>query len=73
MTNEIERYIIFCRDCPLFEENYWQPDIDIKYGWCRGRSYYETMDDEMPYHIYTNTASFCDRRTIHATEAKELN
>lgn len=57
--------ITFCRDCDLFEPNYWQPDPETcLYGWCKGRSYYETLDDEEPYYIYTNTNSFCDKRTI---------
>lgn len=56
--------ITFCRDCDLFEPNYWQPTPETQIeGWCRGRSYYETMDDEAPIYIYTNSNSFCDKRT----------
>ena len=57
--------ISFCRDCELFEPDYWQPNPEIQVGWCRGRSYYRTYDDEYPYYVYTNSNSFCDKRTVN--------
>ena len=57
--------ISFCRDCELFEIDYWQPNPEIQEGWCRGRSYYRTYDDEYPHYVYTNSNSFCDKRTVN--------
>ena len=57
--------ISFCHDCPLFEANYWQPNPETQVeGWCRGRSYYRTFEDELPVFFYTNSNSFCDKRTV---------
>ena len=62
----------FCRDCPLFEHYYWQSDSDVEVGWCRGRSYYRTFDDESPYYVYVNSNSFCDPKTILDREVGEI-
>ena len=57
--------VSFCRDCELFEQDYWQPNLETCIeGWCRGRSYYLTYDDEVPHYVYTDSNSFCDKRTI---------
>ena len=50
----------FCRDCPMFEKNYWQKDSEVISGWCRRMSYYETMEDEIPFYVYVNSNSFCN-------------
>lgn len=68
--NTIENFctpikVRFCRDCPFFELNYWQPDEpDIQYGWCRRMSYYRTFDNESPYYISVNSKSFCNEDDI---------
>ena len=54
----------FCRDCPLYELDYWQPDPNIKLGWCRRMSYYRTLDNEEPYYVYVNSNSFCNEDDI---------
>lgn len=54
----------FCRDCPCFEANYWQKDSTIVNGWCKRLSYYETLDDEIPYYVYVNSNSFCNEDDI---------
>ena len=56
--------IRFCRDCPLFEPNYWQKDPVVTSGWCRRMSYYETMEDEPPFYVYVNSNSFCNEDDI---------
>ena len=55
----------FCRDCPLFEPDYWQNDPSITVGWCRRLSYYEFLDDEVPYYVYVNSNSFCNEDDIN--------
>ena len=54
----------FCRDCPLFEPNYWQKDPVVTIGWCRRMSHYETMEDEPPFYVYVNSNSFCNEDDI---------
>lgn len=54
----------FCRDCPLFEPNYWQKDPVVTCGWCRRMSHYETMEDEPPFYVYVNSNSFCNEDDI---------
>ena len=54
----------FCRDCPLFEPNYWQKDSAVTCGWCRRMSYYEIMEDEPPFYVYVNSNSFCNEDDI---------
>ena len=56
--------IRFCRDCPMFEVNYWQKNPSIVTGWCRRMSYYRTYDDEAPYYVYVNSNSFCNEDDI---------
>lgn len=57
--------IRFCRDCPLFELNYWQPDgALLQHGWCRRMSYYNTLDNEAPYYVYVNSNRFCNEDDI---------
>ena len=61
----VDVHIRFCRDCPLFEENYWQPNPSLyKIGWCRRMSYYQTLDSEDPYYVYVNSDSFCNEDQI---------
>lgn len=54
----------FCRDCPMFEANYWQESPSIVTGWCRRMSDYRTFDDEAPYYVYVNSNSFCNEDDI---------
>lgn len=54
----------FCRDCPMFEANYWQENPSIVTGWCRRMSDYRTFDDEAPYYVYVNSNSFCNEDDI---------
>ena len=58
-------HVRFCRDCPLFEPNYWQADPSITVGWCKRLSYYETLDNEVPYYVYVNSNSFCNEDDIN--------
>lgn len=54
----------FCRDCPCFEEDYWQEDPSVVNGWCTRLSYYKTLDDEIPYYVNVNSNSFCNKDDI---------
>lgn len=55
----------FCRDCDLFEENYYQPDPEnYREGWCRRYSYYLTFEDEYPHYVYKNSNDFCNEDLI---------
>lgn len=54
----------FCRDCPCFQINYWQKDPSVVSGWCKRLSYYETMEDELPFYVYVNSNSFCNEDDI---------
>lgn len=60
--------IRFCRDCPCFQVNYWQKDPTVVSGWCKRLSYYETMDDEIPYYVYVNSNNFCNEDDIKESD-----
>lgn len=56
--------VCFCRDCPLFEANYWQKNPSVVSGWCKRLSYYETMEDEVPFYVYVTSNGFCNEDDI---------
>lgn len=49
----------FCRDCPLFEPDGFQPDPSITKGCCHRMS-----DEDFPFYVDVTSNSFCNEDEI---------
>lgn len=50
----------FCRDCPCFNQDVIQWTPGVITGWCSRTSYYETLDNEVPWYVCVNSTDFCN-------------